>query len=744
MKRIRIGNEFLELAFNSLTGELLELVNRENGDNLLKNWSEKRSMPFRIELKGSDGETFSVCAPAYRDILECEDYKPDFELSDSQGAGKCLKIIYKCLRSRRGRLDMGVEIQIRVVPGDHETVWTINITNNHEGIRVETVKFPCLFGTYMGGSWKDDTLVYPFNAGIKVENPVEAFALPPKYVGWKWQEYKYIYFLDNDNPLVDDDGAYIKEMQYSGPASMSWMDYYGDGEGLYIASYDEELRVTGLHCETFGPDRPGMGFYMLRYPGIQKGARWESNRFGVAVHPGDWHWGADRYRQWRAQADNGPAVEPAQWFKKSPGLAAHYDFKYQNGEIVHRFSDISKIFSQAKEMGINHLLLSGWHKDGFDNGFPMYEPDPGLGTQAELIRQVQQVVNSGGHVSFYINTRLFNMKYCNDPALKQLKDSGAVMKKDGTIKTECYGDAGITFAVMCSASQSWQEYLVNTVNYLVDVVGADGMYLDQLSMGSPEFCNNEAHGRRHDWNHGYGELLNKLNSCYSKKAGDGRRIGVIYEGVSDIHGHKTGGQLISTFFYHHFGAFPELYRYTFPQQILVDMIYPSRGQVMRPVHVSQASRDMLERAFVTGCYFWIYDLEEDNTFRKDPEMLEYLKNIIRLRRLWLDTFGHGIYRDDNGIISDSEDLTARLYLLGDNDWLIALCRKSSKDMSEVLIDMCGRKAEMIALYQLGKEGPSIVADYHYEIHEGREYLAVSAAATRLALIHVKATELFSI
>lgn len=80
---------------------------------------------------------------------------------------------------------------------------------------------------------------------------------------------------------------------------------------------------------------------------------------------------------------------------ESPGLVAHYDFQYQGGGIVHRFRDIPALYAQAREMGLSHLLLSGWNVDGFDNGFPMYTPSPELGTEEELRQALRQVREAG-------------------------------------------------------------------------------------------------------------------------------------------------------------------------------------------------------------------------------------------------------------------------------------------------------------------------------------------------------------
>jgi hypothetical protein len=87
---------------------------------------------------------------------------------------------------------------------------------------------------------------------------------------------------------------------------------------------------------------------------------------------------------------------------------AHYDFQYQLGGLVHTFGDIPRLMQEAMDMGFNHLLLSGWHEDGFDYGFPHYKPNHLLGTEEDLKNAVAEAKRMGGHIAFYVNARLCN------------------------------------------------------------------------------------------------------------------------------------------------------------------------------------------------------------------------------------------------------------------------------------------------------------------------------------------------
>lgn len=735
--RIRFGNGLIDMAFDAMTGELIELVNTKNGDNLLKNWNELRSMPFSIEVRTKD-EKMVVLRPAkYNFLLEYRDLKPKFILNELDTGEKSISISYKSLVSEDKIWNIGVTYTVEIRPGECETIWKIFIKNEETDCVVTSVNFPSVFGVYLGEHWNDDQLVYPFNSGEKIVNPVEAYEKQPSAIGWKWQEYKYVYFMDGINTNQDKDGAFFRQFKYSGPLSMMWLDYYDKNGGLYLACYDEDFMVGGLRAETFGTKRPGMGFGVIKYPEIHYGEAWESPYFGMAIHEGDWHWGADNYRRWRksCQAPIKPFLP--KWFRKSCGMVAHYDFKYQNGEIVHKFSDIPKLYDQVEEMGLNHILVSGWHKDGFDNGFPQYLPDGDLGTEEELINAVKYIRDRGGHVTFYINSQLCNTKYQDRQGL--IEEAG-VKDLDGNIKTEGYGDSeSIVFATMCNNAESWQKHLKDAIFYLIDIIGVDGIYLDQLGMAAPQFCFNGDH-KHHPaaWNRGYEKiLLDVIQLLRDRKKDEDDMPVIFYEGVTDIHGSYVSGQLISTFIHYHTGAYPELYRYTFPDQILIDMVYPHKGLAMRPVHVGQVSREMIDKAFIMGLYLWIYDLEEDNTFSSDPEQFKYLKDVIKLRKVWLDLYGYGIFKDTMGIDVSDNDITAKLYQLQGGSKLVAISNRKKKACSNIRI-YCGRQdVKKVICHYIDNPNNPIETEYEWIQDEEKGFVDIKTTDSELALIYVE-------
>ncbi|WP_313641802.1 hypothetical protein [Paenibacillus sp.] len=49
--------------------------------------------------------------------------------------------------------------------------------------------------------------------------------------------------------------------------------------------------------------------------------------------------------------------------------------KHQFGKIYFRYDDLPRVYEEGKAVGVEMILLFGWWKGGFDNGYPVYEPD---------------------------------------------------------------------------------------------------------------------------------------------------------------------------------------------------------------------------------------------------------------------------------------------------------------------------------------------------------------------------------
>ena len=679
--RLHMTNGIISVALDALSGEMLEFVRERTADNVIKNHVRRTRSLLDAVRYMPDGEK-RLWPPRYEEIRLDASLTPKVEVAQGDGVARAV-ITFPYLVSEGKKVDVGARVTIELKKDDPRACWRLTLDNRTD-CEIDDVAFPAVDGVWLGEDWRDDVLVYPHFAGCRMDNPTEQLASEPEMISWKWQEYVYRFKLGQDTGKKDDRDAYVRRLNYSGEASMVWMDLYDAGEdtGLYITCRNSSLKMKSLRMESFGRCDPGVGLAILHHPALKKG-EWSSEECVLALHGGDWHWAADDYRAWfdTLGLPRGGKLRP-QWFMESPGLMAHYDFQYQGGGIVHRFSDIPDLMADALKVGIHHLLISGWNEDGFDYGFPHYTPNHKLGTPEELRDAVRKAREMGGHVAFYINSRLCNTAF--EDQTERIRES-AVMLRSGDMWIEKYGADELSFASMCINEPRWRHLLRDRVRYMTHEIGADSMYLDQFAMATSLMCYHPGHEEHRDdpaaWNQGYEKLLAEMTRDAAPEG-----MALLYEGCNDNFGRLAGGQLISELHCPFRARMPQVYKYTFPDQILMDMMNPRRHSAMRPEHVARHSTELLHNAFTMGAYFWCYDLKWDNQWHDDPEQEERLKKLIALRTAWLKTWGHGRFTDTVGITEIPDSCQVRGFALEKGLLLACAAEKGLKGTIKVRWD----------------------------------------------------------
>ena len=379
--RLHATNGIISVALDALSGEVLEFVRESTWDNMTKNHVRQTWSLFDAVVHTEDGDV-RLHAPRYLDIRADQSLTPVIEI-DQREKSALIKITFPGLVLHIPREAVVTKASYGIVPVDTKigvpvkmsacisielpenecrSIWHMSLTNETDW-EVETVAFPAIDGMWLGETWEDDVLVFPRHSGWQVVNPVQKLAAAPQRITWKWQEYTYTRQLNEATGVLDDRGAYVYKMQYSGPASMMWMDLYDPNEktGLYITCRTSGEHMMGLRAESFGETNPGMGMAILHETCLEKGT-WESEECVFAFHEGDWHWAADDYRTW-FQSVHAPVPQNhrPQWFMESAGLMAHYDFQYQGGGIVH--IELAEHFLKlvVGKASDQQLLLVGLH-----------------------------------------------------------------------------------------------------------------------------------------------------------------------------------------------------------------------------------------------------------------------------------------------------------------------------------------------------------------------------------------------
>lgn len=673
------------VSIDRINGEIVELYTKRNYDNILKNSMFDVHQPFTIHILETEKET-ELFPLSGRRIA----YNPEMYVnvhSENKEDGILVTVQYQYLTD--GTEIVEFPLSYHVYLRENTVTFDLKFENNYAGT-VNEVRFPILPGIYLGDSYADDTLVYPRRTGMKIENPVKVFRETPEYIEWRWMEYRYGYRLKGlpEQPKLEKRNLFGLAGNYpSAGLGMSWLDLYDKDGGVYFGCHGKSLKLYSLEAAT--PTHkflPGLVFASAFQPRVKKGERYQTFESVLYFHEGDWREGAKFYRAFRKPHVTEIAERKPRWMKKSAGLFAHYDFKLQYGGIIHKYKDIPKLAKEAKEAGFAHILLSGWHKNGFDCGYPLYYVDEEMGTKEEFIAGVKEAKEMGVHVSLYVNCRIYNSAYADENTPDK-----AVLKEDGNVAMEQWGV--IKFFDMCPASQGWQTVLMDVVKRVTDEYGVDGIYFDQLNAGI-HYCFNESHNHAYDaWAEGYEKILKDVHQYYDERHEDS--ISLMGEWVTDAYAGLVSHQLSQTFFDCEIGAFPELFRYTFPEYGVVDMIYPTKNLAMRANHVARSFDKITSSIFTNGSYFWVYDFENDNTFKRDEEGFAFLKELIALKKLWLERAEDYLFVEKDGIETDDAIAKVRRFVSPDKQKSMLVCYRMKDADLKIGVNFGAKKARAI-------------------------------------------------
>ena len=520
-----------------------------------------------------------------------------------------------------------IRMELRLCAQNDRLTIRANI-HNGSGLDVIEVLMPRLGGIYLGASFEDDTLIYPHHAGERTRDPVRGYGVNKKDL-WRASSKAFEDF-------------YRREINYCGLASMSWMYYYDQNNGLYIGSHDPRFPVTGVIAETSGdPQAPWMGFAFRKHHRIRPGQSYESGEYVIAVTTQDWHYGAGIYRSY---------IEPHLDFDHTPeflkgeyALNQCYNFK-RSGVIEHTFAEIPQMYRTGAAWGVRHMFMASWNRTGFDSYYPEYYPDMELGTAMELNRGLEQVRREGGFTTMYINARIFDVK---SDYHASVGEKMALRNEKGEPCFEEYGPE--RFTVNCPSDRYWQEYLLDTAEFCMKAYGCDGVYLDQLASAEPFACYAPGHSHQDtgDFNNGYLYILRQLLARL-------RRLNpnayIMTENCGDIYGSYTWGNLTwnGADYDEHYNVF----KYTFPEFVQVNMVNPRSWMDGPQQTLRWFYRDM-HRAIALNSVLWM-----GLTNRVSPEQGEYhayAKKALAFRKAQVELLQNARFLDDAWLEGETAD-----------------------------------------------------------------------------------------
>jgi Domain of unknown function (DUF6259) len=536
-------------------------------------------------------------------------------------------------------------------------------------------------------------LIYPFKTGIKISNParalfqafrckdteygpgeklrhlnvIESGLAPVTTAGFSTENIQLDKSLkDCIRTITDDCVEWGRDSVYTYPAtiSMTWMDYCGPQGGIYLGMHDPSLEKAGLFLRA-ERDKPGIIMGADKIFNRQL-TQWNGD-FVIGLHDQDWHQGADFYREY--MTSRLPAMPPTpEYFKQAPGIISHYDLKWEDGTIIHRYDELPEMHREAMSLGYNIMLLAGWNNGGFDNYSVQYATDDDLGSENQLKESIKKVHKAGGKVFFYVNA-LSISRDC--PEFDTLGRQYAVRDLNGEI--DYFGEFFLVhpMATMCSNVGAWREAVKRNIKYVLLELGADGVYLDQIG-SAPRDCYAPDHDHDSAWAMSYRKMLAEVRE---ELASVGKKDYVLLtERAMDLH-----KDLLDCFLCYSFWqaapelCFPEMFRYTFPEVLLIDMAMQKPWAAKYPAENIYV-KEIFCRQFIHGLKYWIYCHVPEN-----EELKPFFRNAMELYKSGVAFFTEGKFLDDLNICDKTPGITVKEFAIPNGKRLFTVWNPTGLD-----------------------------------------------------------------
>jgi len=337
----------------------------------------------------------------------------------------------------------------------------------------------------------------------------------------------------------------FKKRSPSGFFPMQFMSFNTDSNGVFFSSMDGESRAKDFYFDSKEKE-----LSLIRYPENMAVAGSDlPGYYSVAFGPfqGGWLEAAYKYRTW-ALKQVWTAAGPISQRPDFPEIATNIGFWVRDTWVWDLPPDVDKNtgdpFTWRKderdphEMNLPFLDAMkrmdvpiafqwyGWHHVLFDNEYPHFLP-PLKGFE----ERVAELVDAGALIVPYINGLSADSKIQDWDKL----DPHAIKDQAGGLHQKFYRDGAGRLTPMCPNQNHWHYTINNVVDSIINVYGANGIYMDEISCNSHELCFNPDHrhplGGGRYWADGYRNLYRKTLNIANQ---DGKNIVITSESANEI------------------------------------------------------------------------------------------------------------------------------------------------------------------------------------------------------------------
>ena len=562
-----------------------------------------------------------------------DDYEREILVKSSSQQGRALRtpagldLVYDGLVDEKGR-QYDVRLVVHIVKTESETEIWADIENRGEA-RVNELQLPFVdLSSACDADRSKDVLYRCSGLGERLANPWAA--LEKSHSEYMSADYREIW-----SPLV-----------YPRPSSMAWQGLESAGNFLYLGRHDVESRTCVLNAGINPRNAdPRLILSICHYPLAMKGEKIETARCVLALWEGDWREGSDRYGAWARATFFKPAAKP-EWVKRFTGWQ-RVILRHQYGEVFWTYADLPRLYDEGVCYGLDCLMVFGWWKGRFDNGYPLYEPDPALGGAEGLTAAIKEIQNRGGRVALYTNGILMDVK---SDFYRTTGERIASKDIDGNVYLDHYrfADSGTvlrtfgykTFAKACMSNPEWPEKLLENGRVKLSF-NPDSIFYDQIGGHHCWLCFDakHPHGNRGDMEPRYRAAAFKaLRGLLSgdKALGSENTVDLFAPYLDYHHGCDLGNWYAEN-------CFPQLFLRTFPEAIMTNrFIHDCREDYKFQLNFAFAMGYRFDVSIYRGRVVGIAG---------EPDYAAYIRTLIDLKAKW-----HRFFYDGRFVVETLYDL----------------------------------------------------------------------------------------
>jgi hypothetical protein len=485
MSKIVLANETLHLEFDEETGALTHIAAADGSWQLLDR--PQLGLSFRLLVPLPHQRNNNVLGEKQR--LQSAEVATD---------GRSARFLWHGVQSELGG-PLAIDVMLDVQMTARQAVFTVTIDNQSEYV-VENVYCPYL-GDVQHPPQAEWLKTFIYNYATAQEWPI-----------WpSFQNMRGYYGVDFPTQVASWSPG-------TGAPMSPYILLRGAQQGLYVGVHAPSSELVAWHLEL----RPGYGesinaqqpksrtiagkdvavrFAAVHVPYLQPGEKRTLTPVALEIYRGGWQAGVDIYKTWRDTWMKLPAIP--EWARE-PHSWQQIHINSPEDELRVPFTELVRIGEECARHGVKAIQLVGWNDGGQDQGNPSHDPDPRLGTFAELKQAIADIQALGVKLILFAKftwadraTARFRTELVKQAIKDPYGDYYHYQGYQYQTATQLLDINTKRLIPMCFLSEEYLRICDEEFRKTVEL-GADGILFDECLHHSPALlCFDPEHGHRH-------------------------------------------------------------------------------------------------------------------------------------------------------------------------------------------------------------------------------------------------------